>query len=439
MLQAILRLSLPDVPAPHLILDCIALNNAVALPLLLAQPGIDIHMRDPFGYGLLHVAASAGAVDVLSYLLQQQAKAQAQKPKGAANQKEEKGNSTGVDAHGGTFLHVAASSGQVAIVDQWGQQPLLRDAQDLAGMTPLHMACANGQIACVEALLRRGARLTCSDHRGMTPAHAATVYAPPPLGAMPLLRLLHQASSSDCSRNSNKNDDNDNDNDNNNAPLPMLQSRDDFGCTPMHYAARRGDTKAVEYLARVLRDYSVDVPSLRGETPLHWAVEADHFPAVLALLQQGASTSTPDNEGETALHLCRSVAVAEQLLLCEGNVNGPRSDGATPLWLAAARGNAPVAECFLRQGGGNIGMAGPDGSTAADRMPMLQVLLQEMTPLFKRGGDKSTSADGEDDLDDRDGPLIWRTPKWLPPQSLQQPATSLSKEEVLELGTLGLL
>jgi len=50
-------------------------------------------------------------------------------------------------------------------------------------------------------------------------------------------------------------------------------------------------------------------------TPLHYAAQLDRRDAAAQLLAAGASPAARNSRGDTPLHLCKSVALAHQLLL----------------------------------------------------------------------------------------------------------------------------
>eukprot|EP00927_Polykrikos_kofoidii_P049251 TRINITY_DN43336_c0_g1_i1.p1 TRINITY_DN43336_c0_g1~~TRINITY_DN43336_c0_g1_i1.p1 ORF type:complete len:669 (-),score=125.96 TRINITY_DN43336_c0_g1_i1:95-2101(-) len=74
-----------------------------------------------------------------------------------------------------TPLHVAASHGQVAAIEEilaWVQKV---DDLDFFKRTPMHHAAANGHTACVWMLLDAGARIDVTDVEGRTAIHAAVL------------------------------------------------------------------------------------------------------------------------------------------------------------------------------------------------------------------------------------------------------------------------
>eukprot|EP00966_Prymnesium_polylepis_P041985 974973-Prymnesium_polylepis.1 len=74
-----------------------------------------------------------------------------------------------------------------------------------------------------------------------------------------------------------------------------------LGATCMHEAAARG---ALDVLELLLRDgvQQPDAADDFGDTPLHWAAQAGHGGACAALLRTGASPRGRNAFGATALH-----------------------------------------------------------------------------------------------------------------------------------------
>ncbi len=77
---------------------------------------------------------------------------------------------------------------------------------------------------------------------------------------------------------------------------------DDEGQAPLHVAADRGDSEAVNILTGNGAD--IDVPREEdNRTPLHIAVNEGHAEVVAALLEAGAKVNSEDFDGWLALHV----------------------------------------------------------------------------------------------------------------------------------------
>ncbi|GLD97308.1 hypothetical protein PINS_up005992 [Pythium insidiosum] len=103
----------------------------------------------------LHLAASAGQVHVLEVLLKRNAKIEAQ------------------DRDGRTPLHVAARAGQENVVKVLLKRKAHIEAQDTDGWTPLHLAACSGEMDIVRCLLYNNASVDTHDISQATPLDKA--------------------------------------------------------------------------------------------------------------------------------------------------------------------------------------------------------------------------------------------------------------------------
>ncbi len=78
--------------------------------------------------------------------------------------------------------------------------------------------------------------------------------------------------------------------------MPVL---DEFGRTPLHYAARDGDLAAVNEL---LASEDVDLADSGGWTPLHFAADAGAADVVARLLDAGADIHALTEKGMPAIY-----------------------------------------------------------------------------------------------------------------------------------------
>ena len=104
------------------------------------------------------------------------------------------------------------------------------------------------------------------------------------------------------------------------------------GSTPLHAAARNGDTDAVTALLNAAAD-----PNARdedGSTPLHRAAEEGHTDAVTALLAHDADPNAQDKNRDTPLHLAaewnQSPEVITALLDAGAAANAQNAHGRLP-------------------------------------------------------------------------------------------------------------
>ena len=352
-----------------------------------------INAPDRKGATLLQSAAAKGNVAVVKLLLEN----------GAAVD--------GLQQPGFTALHYAAANGRKAVVDLLLSKGAKPDARNVSGVTPLHLATLKGYESVAKALLAAGAPindLTKDYSKGesedlpysiagyMSPLHLASeggytrlvelllakgadvnagyqtplsyavrkhylpvaelllaAHANPnagtcdlPLavaafaGETPVLKLLlaHGA------------------NPNTNTPLSwQLYMGQSFLATgtavrPLFLAVNRHATEAVAELLRAKADPNALDP--RGRSLLFEALP--HAPTLQALLESGANPNVADSEGDSplfrAVYTTNQPAV-ELLLAHQADTTAARkSDGWTPLHLAAALGVKPIAELLLNAG-----------------------------------------------------------------------------------------
>jgi ankyrin repeat protein len=124
---------------------------------------------------------------------------------------------------------------------------------------------------------------------------------------------------------------------------------DQFGRTPLHYAARDGDAALLERL--ITGGADVNALDVNRWTPLHFAAQAVS-PAVAAkLIEAGANVAVRDRFGNTpllrAVFSSRGDGTVIELLLSAGaDPNAPNDSDVTPIKLARTIANYDVAQFF---------------------------------------------------------------------------------------------
>ena len=88
-----------------------------------------------------------------------------------------------------------------------------------------------------------------------------------------------------------------------------------WGSTPLHVAAVRGDINAGELLIEAGAD--VNARGEHGYTPLLEAVEQDHFDFVQLLLKRGARSDLRNDNGQMPISVARSLGLTAIIRLLE--------------------------------------------------------------------------------------------------------------------------
>ena len=120
------------------------------------------------------------------------------------------------------------------------------------------------------------------------------------------------------------------------APPSLINTLDQFGYTPLHWAAEHGDLQKAATLIR--QGAVVDVEAARHrKAPLHLAAFRG-FPHIMSLLvESGANIHTTDFRRYTPLHCgIKHLESVRTLLNAGANPNAQTITGATPLHLAAS-------------------------------------------------------------------------------------------------------
>ena len=276
--------------------------------------------------------------------------------------------------NGQTPLHLAAGEGRasanVALLLEAGADPGLRTNE---GDTPLHAAVAapRPDSSTIAALVAAGTDIDARNDRGTTAAQVAWTRGHSPvvdhllaLGASPVTQdEAGEVASLGCDwsdRNSIQS-----------FPVASvrgcleagttLDSRDDYGGTPLHALARsRGHGPRTLEILAVLLDTGVDVnvEDDYSGTPLHSVANgafggngAGTVPFARALLDAGAEVNARDRSGRTPLHLAagsrmegRGDRLVVLLVEAGAEVNARTETGVTPLHLAL---NRPVIATTL--------------------------------------------------------------------------------------------
>ena len=287
-------------------------GDAPRLRELLAQLP-DVDARDNLGNTALMLAVSAGQTDAVEALL-------------AAGADLEKRDSVGR-----TAIVAAAGCGHVQVVRLLLARGAKLDARDCLKGTVLHAAVRGDRQEVVRVLLEAGA-----DPNASQPALFEAVV----LGRDEITRLLLEGGADP------------------NPTLPHGWRRfgplqaPPAGTTPLHLAARDGNSRIVELLLAAGADVAARDAS--GSTPLEQAANNGHV-AVVKRLRAGEAPGTIDAVRYHTQALARGadagdLASVQEALAADAEIEGPTPSRTTPLQSASRGGHAAVVRALLAAG-----------------------------------------------------------------------------------------
>jgi ankyrin repeat protein len=167
-----------------------------------------------------------------------------------------------------------------------------------------------------------------------------------------------------------------------------------FETTPLHKAARDGDTNLVKVL--ITNHADLNAKEKDGRTPLHWAALNGHLEVVNLLLVNGAAVDAVENDGKTPLHCAAMNDHFEivKLLLANGaKIDDRERAGITPLHETAIHGQEDItalllasnAEVNVKAGNGNTSL---HWAAMYGQIKVAEVLLAngaEVNPMNNNG------------------------------------------------------
>ena len=228
------------------------------------------------------------------------------------------------------------------------------DSRTNEGYTPLMIAAFTDKLQAVKYLLKQGADPSLQGNRGWNALHCASQGGNPEVielmlshvpcidsrtkeGYTPLMKaaltdklqavkyLLKQGAD------------------------PSLQDND--GWNGLHHASQGGNPEVIELMLSHLP--CIDSRTKEGYTPLMIAADNDKLQAVKYLLKQGADPSLQDNSGSIVLHDASgsgNVAIMEEILSYEVEIESKNNSGETPLMVAQRYGKSEIVAYLLSKG-----------------------------------------------------------------------------------------
>jgi ankyrin repeat protein len=285
-------------------------------------PHLDLATHDKWEQSPLHNAASVGATDIVSFLL------------------DERAPST-KDCESNLPLHLAAWNGHLDVVRLLLTKENI-DARGFFGRTALFGSASLGDLELVKFLLHSGANPNELDNYNQGPLHAALKNK-----HLQVAELLLD----------NKAD---------------PKTGDKFGFTPLHEAAQSGNIK----LTKKLLEQGCDGfhKSIWGDTPFKCAASSNRVELIDIFLEHHYNGSNiTDNAGNTGYHVAAEKGNVEMFekLTETGKAVGAdpgatNAVGHTAMYLAAIGGDVEVLDRLVE-----LGMS-VNGSGQAIRSPILE-------------------------------------------------------------------
>ena len=240
---------------------------------------------------------------------------------------------------------LASDTNEIKKLIEEGINIEFRDAQ---GQTPLHLAAATGNLAMVKYLVGLGAPLEALDFNGCTPliraqssdvvnflkekgAHPQVFIKP---GLLEKLKTLRDH-------------------------MQKWHLSNYGSASLLHLAAKVGELETLKFL--LARGDNKDVQDRDGENPLHFAARENHLEVVIALLDHGVDKESVTKHGYRPLHFAAqkgSLPIVKLLLARGALINAQSVHGITPLCSASRWGKGEVMR-YLLENGADITLGNP--------------------------------------------------------------------------------
>ncbi|XP_068244426.1 inversin-like [Palaemon carinicauda] len=236
----------------------------------------------------------------------------------------------------GLPLHAAAIVGdEQKVKELLEEEGVNLESRDRWGRVALVYAVLGNHLGIVEILLSAGAEPDSVDAQKCTPLHFAAYKGN--YGAIKY--LLHAV---ETKSNSGEN----------HGAVWLAQDR--RGVTPLHHAAHHSNQKCLQALLKYASPGTLDTVDHKKRTPLHWAAAYGSDENVKLLIKQGANNLMPDQEGKTPLHwaaMCKAPGakgcVRTLISAAPSSVNWQDFDGITALHLAVALTRLDAVDIIL--------------------------------------------------------------------------------------------
>nr|QDR50963.1 Transient receptor potential cation channel A1 [Heliconius melpomene] len=280
-----------------------------------------------------------------------------------------------------TPVHLACAQGALEIVTlMFTMQPAEKQACltscDVQRMTPLHCAAMFDHPDIVSYLIAEGSDINPLDKERRSPLLLAasragwrTVHKLITLGADVELKdinsrnVLHlvvmnggdlEDFAATCKHRCDR------------SLVKLLNEKDNTGCSPLHYASRKGHIRSLQNLIQL--GASINLKNNNNESPLHFAARFGRYHTVCQLLDSDKGTfiiNESDGEGLTPLHIASREGHTRvvQLLLNRGALLHRDHNGRNPLHLAAMSGYTQTIELLHSVHSHLLDQSDKDGNT----------------------------------------------------------------------------
>lgn len=387
--------SLAQTSAKHPLHEAVRLGDFGSARALLTAGKKHLALEvDTQGMLPLHIAVSSGNIEMVRLLVEEY----------SVDPNQVADSSFSSKTRGRFPLHIATTVGDLGIVNFLLDSGADIFAIDIGGVTPLHLAIQYSHTSVADMLIKNmGARVHVRDKNGTTPLHVAARYGQDAIisrllflgrdkassdGLHDILEdemVLHKEMDNFLSSDHSQHTPDEHlsmlrkirnrfekiiaSNDgasNSSSDRSFINAKNNFGLTPLHYAAAWGHKGAVTLLLSDGAD--VNAADRQGLTPLFLA-SRDGREDVVTLLsaQQGVNLERGDEEAHTPL--CVAVAnghlrIFARLLNRGADPHAKDKNGMIPLHIASKRGNFEAVTSLLQQTQGlNINERDNKGNT----------------------------------------------------------------------------
>ncbi|XP_041358307.1 transient receptor potential cation channel subfamily A member 1-like isoform X2 [Gigantopelta aegis] len=180
------------------------------------------------------------------------------------------------DSCGMTPLHRAALFNHVAVVTYLLEKGADVNAKDCQDRTPLLLSASKGGWQTAKCLLEHNADICVKDEHNRNFLHIAIKFGGQLSHFSEFVQLVKS----------------------------HLDEKDDYGCTPLHYACKEGNLTAIDELLKM--GAIINVKNSEKQSPFHFAAKYGRFNTCKRLLEtdQGPNIiNETDGKGRTAVHI----------------------------------------------------------------------------------------------------------------------------------------